>query len=117
MSNCALSIDHEETIKSIESYIDASTCLTFSKNYTVQPCHVSVDIVNFRSANQVITELTELAKLSQINSDVFSKVTVKFKGSSMTKFLVSYHKKVLFLKNNGLRITKDIAMYLIQNAK
>lgn len=110
-------LEREETIKRIEGFVSSSSCLEFTENYRIQPRQVYVDVVSFKNAEKVISELTELVKLSEVDGAFFSKVTVKKSGSSLTKFLVSYHKKVLFLKNNGERITKDLATYLINDWK
>ena len=108
-------LEREETIKRIEAFVSSSTCLEFTKGYYVRPRQVYVDVVNSKSANKVISELTELVKMSEVDNSYFSKVTVKQGGSSLIKFYVSYHKKVLFLSKNKERITKDIATYLIKD--
>lgn len=110
-------LESNETIKRIEAFVSSSVCLEFTKNYYVQPRQVYVDVVNSKSASKVISELTELVKISEVNNAYFSKVTVKQRGSSLTKFYVSYHKKVLFLSKHKERITKDIATYLIKDFK
>lgn len=110
-------LEREETIKRIEAFVASSPCLEFTKSCYVQPRNVYVDVVSFKSATKVISELSELVKISEVDGAFFSKVTVKKSGSSVTKFIVSYHKKVLFLKSSGERITKDIATYLINDWK
>lgn len=110
-------LESNETIKRIEAFVSSSVCLEFTKNYYVQPRQVYVDVVNSKSASKVISELTELVKISEVNNAYFSNVTVKQRGSSLTKFYVSYNKKVLFLDKYSKRITKDIATYLIKNFK
>ncbi|MFK5949618.1 MAG: hypothetical protein QM500_12705 [Methylococcales bacterium] len=108
-------LESEEEIKLIKAFVGSSPYLEFTKNYHVRPRQVYVDVVSFKHANKVISELTKLVKISSVDNSYFSKVTVKQVGSSLTKFYVSYHKKVLFLSKNKERITRDIATYLIKN--
>lgn len=107
-------LEQEGTVSRIEAFVNASASLEFTKNFLVLPRKVHVDVVNVKCPDKVISELTELVKISEVDGELFSKVTVKFSGSSLTKFLVSYNKKVLFLKNTGGRVTKDVATYLIK---
>lgn len=102
------------TIKRIEAFVSSSTCLELTKNHLVQPRQVYVDVVNSKNASKVISELIGLVKISEVNDAYSSKVTVKQGGSSLTKFYVSYHQKVLFFSKRKERITKDIAIYLIK---
>lgn len=110
-------LDRKEIIKRINTFISSSVYLDFTSDYYVQPRDVYVDVVNNKNANKVITELSELVKISPVDNSYFSKVTVRQTGSSVTKFYVSYNKKVLFLDKYSKRITKDIATYLIKNFK
>jgi hypothetical protein len=107
-------LEQEDTINRIEVFVNASDGLELNKIYKVLPRTVHVTVMKVKCADKVISELIELVKISEVDGAFFSRVTVKFSGSSVTKFNVSYHKKVLFFKNTGERVTKDVATYLIK---
>lgn len=109
----AREIGHHATIERIIDFVKASNYLQLSKDHLVRPRKVYVDVVNNANSSAVIADLAELVKLSDVGDSYFSKITVKKRGSSIAKLIVSYNKKVLFLKSSGERITKDVATYLI----
>jgi hypothetical protein len=107
----------ESEVELIEGFVESSPYLELTKGHKVTPNEIHVDIVNSNNAQKVMSELTSLVKMSGEKNNLFSSVIVKNTGSPLVKFYITYRKKVFFLNRSKIRITKDIATYIISDLK